>query len=120
VLDQQDRHAFAAQAAEQLAEGFLLLVAQAGGRLVEQQQAGVGAQRAGNFENALLAQRQAAGLQVQGVTEADPFQLAPRLAEQARLLGAIQAQGSGRARPCCRAGGRRGRRSPVRSSPAAA
>ncbi|MCY1182454.1 hypothetical protein D9M73_230140 [compost metagenome] len=95
VLHQEDRHAFAAQAAEEQPQGFLLLVAQTGGRLVEQQQAGVGAQGAGDFEDALLTQGQAAGFHVQVVAQADALQLAAGFGEQFGLFASVQAQGGG-------------------------
>ena len=50
MLDDQRGHAFRAQPLEQLAQRLLLLEAQAGRRFVEQQEAGVGAQRARDLD----------------------------------------------------------------------
>ena len=65
VLDQQHRHALALQLAQQRGELLLLEIAQARSRLVEQQQRRVGRQRARDLDDALLAERQAAGRVVQ-------------------------------------------------------
>jgi len=61
VLDEQNTHALGTQFAQQFGQRLLFLVAQAGGRLVKEQQAGVGGQRPRNFDDALLAERKAAG-----------------------------------------------------------
>jgi hypothetical protein len=51
------------------------LIAQAGRRFVEQQQRRVAAQRAGDFQDALLTERQAAGFFVQHVAQTDALEL---------------------------------------------
>jgi hypothetical protein len=58
VFHHQNGQPFGAQLRQQLGQRLLLKVAQAGGRLVQQQQAGSASQRAGDFEDALLAQGQ--------------------------------------------------------------
>ena len=68
------------------AERLLLLAAQAGGRLVEHQQHRVGGQRARDLEDALGAQRQAAGQLVRAVGQADALELAQRLGADLRFL----------------------------------
>ena len=85
---------------QQLGQRLLFQVAQAGGRLVEQQQAGIGGQRAGDLDDALLAERQAAGGLEHVLAEADALDLAGGLGEQAVLLGAVEAQRRGDERPC--------------------
>ena len=84
-------------------QGLLLLVAQAGGGFVQQQQRGVGAQGAGNLHQPLRAHGQVAGQLVQVLAHADALQLALRLVHQALFLGAVQAQHGADARRCVRA-----------------
>ena len=110
VLDDQDRHALLAQLAQQVGERHLLLAAQAGGRLVEHQQHRVGGQRARDLEDALRAQRQAAGQFVRAVAEADAVQLALRLLQDLALLACGPAAARPRARRSACANGRRARR----------
>ena len=98
---------------QQRAERFLLLVAQAGGRLVEHQQRRVGRERARHLEHALRAQRQVAGQLVRAPAQADAFELRTRFGQQRRFSPAVEAQAAvitparrARARrwPRCRAG----------------
>src|SRR6185369_5177463 len=55
VLDQQDAHALTLQLAQHVDEGAFLLVAQPGGRFVQQQQRRVRAQRPCNLQQPLLS-----------------------------------------------------------------
>ena len=95
----------AAQLAQHVGQRLLFLVAQAGGRLVEQQQRRVGAQRARDLHQALRAERQVAGQLVHLVGHADAPQLALGLGEQALLLGAVEPQHRRGTPLACRAGG---------------
>src|SRR6185503_10704332 len=70
VLDEQHRHAIVAHAADQLAERDALRRIHAGRGLVEREQLGLGGQRAGNFQTALVAVRQAAGRMVRFAADA--------------------------------------------------
>ena len=115
VLHQQHRHAAVAQLPQQGREPLLLHVPQAGGRLVEQQQHRIDAERARDLDDALLAERQAAGELVDLVAEADALDLARRFGEQARLIGAVEPEHAGDRAGSGRADARRSRRFPARS-----
>ena len=65
---------------------------QAGGRLVEHEQRRIGGKRAGDFEDALAAERQIAGQFMRIGAEPDPFELTQRLGARARFLGAVEPQ----------------------------
>ena len=116
VLDEQDRHALGLQRAQQPRELLLFEIAQARGGLVEQQQRGIGGERARDLDDALLAERQAA----RGVEHV----LAKTHArDRARRLGRVRAssaRSSLQRRPHDarrrRAGRRRSRRCRARSS----
>ena len=68
---------------------LLLLEAQAGSRLVEQQQRRVGGQRTRDLDHALRAERQVAGRLKHAIGQADAFELALRLGKQLALFGAV-------------------------------
>ena len=108
-----------AQLAQQIGQRLLFQIAQTGGRFIEQQQAGIGRQRAGDLDDALLPQGQTAGGIEQMLAQTDPLDLPCRLGQQARLLGALEMQSRRRAHPAGRASARQWRHSPARSSPAA-
>ena len=76
-------------------EPLLLQMPQSGGRLVEQQQHRVDAQRARDLDDALLAEREAAGELVDLVAEADALDLARRFRQQFRFVGAVEPQHAG-------------------------
>jgi hypothetical protein len=65
-------------------------VAQACGRLVEQQQKRVDAQRARDLDDALLAERQASRQLVDLVAEADALDLARGFRQQLCFVGAVE------------------------------
>ena len=115
VLHQQHRHAAVAQLTQQRGEPLLLHVAQSRGRLVEQQQQRVDAQRARDLDDALLAERQASGQLVDLVAEADALDLARGFRQQFRLVGAVEPEHAGDRAGVTRADARRSRRSPARS-----
>ena len=92
MLDEQDAHALAAQAPQQIGERLLFGVAQARRGLVEQQEHRVGRQRARDLDQALLAQRQAARGFVQVLGQSHALDLASGLGQEARFLGAVDAQ----------------------------
>ncbi len=71
---------------QRLRQLALFQVAQTGGRLVEQQQHGIEAERAGDLDDAQLAEREAAGRPVHDLRQPHALDLAGRLVEQARLL----------------------------------
>jgi hypothetical protein len=75
-----------------VARPFLLLEAQPGRGLVEQQQGRIGGERAGDLHQALLAEGEVAGLLVHQLAHADALELALGLLHQAALLGAVGAQ----------------------------
>jgi hypothetical protein len=77
VLDQQ-HGALALQAAQQLDHALALLDAHARHRLVEQQQAGIGRQRHGDLELALLAVAQGGGERTGAIAEAHRVEPLPR------------------------------------------
>src|SRR6202165_2183089 len=64
-------------------------------RLLEQQQHRVDAQRAGDLDDTLLAERQAARERIDLVAKADAFDLARRLRQQFRLVGAVETEHAG-------------------------
>ena len=66
-----------------------------GGGLVEQQQHRIDAQRAGDLDDALLAERQAARELVDLVAEADALDLARGFRQQFRLVGAVEPEHAG-------------------------
>ena len=70
-------------------------MAQARGRLVEQQQHRIDAQRPRDFDDSLLAQRQAACKLVHLVGEADPLDLVGSLGKQLGLVGTVEPQHRG-------------------------
>ena len=90
MLDDENRHALAAQGAQQLAERALLLAAQARRGLVEDEQHRVGGEGACDLERALGAERQAARQLVGAPGEADPGELAHRLGEALPLFAAVE------------------------------
>ncbi len=81
--------------AQQRGQLLLLHVPQAGGRLVEQQQDRVDAQRARDLDDALLAERQASGQLVDLVGEADALDLPCGFRQQFRFVCAIEPQHAG-------------------------
>src|SRR6266849_1743978 len=95
VFHQQHRHAAVAQLTQQACEPLLFHMAQSRGRLVQQQQDRVDAQRAGDLNDALLAERQAAGEGVDLVAEADALDLARRFRQQLCLVSAVEAEHAG-------------------------
>ncbi len=95
VLDQQDAHPLVAQPAQQLGERLFFRVSQPGRRLVHQHQHRIGAQRARDLDDALLAQRQAPGRFVQVIAQADAIELARGFGQQPALLGALGVQHRG-------------------------
>jgi len=95
VLDQQHGDALRAQRLEEPRQRRLLAGAQAGGGLVEDQQRRVRGERAGDLEQALVAERQIAGELEGAVGEADPLELPHRLGARPRLLAAVEAEGAG-------------------------
>ena len=74
---------------------LLFHVPQARGRLVEQQQHRIGAERARNLDDALLAERQAAGQLMHPVAKPDALDLPRGLRQQALLVGAVEPQQAG-------------------------
>ena len=78
------------QLPQQRGEILLLEIAQAGRRLVEEQQHGIGGERARDFDDALLAERQAARRVVKVRGEAHARNRARSLGARARFLGAIE------------------------------
>jgi hypothetical protein len=92
VLDEQDRHALDAQLPEQLGERLLFRIAQSCRRLVQQQQHRIARERARDLDHALTPERQAAGGLVQLPGKSHPLDLARRLGQQLRFLGALQPQ----------------------------
>ena len=76
-------------------EPLLLHVPQSGGGLVEQQQDRVDAQRARDLDDALLAERQAAGELIDLVAEPDALDLARRFGQQFRFVGPVEPQHAG-------------------------
>ena len=95
MFHQQDAHALKLELAQHAGQRLLFLVAQAGGGFVQQQQGGVGAQRAGNLHQPLRAHGQVARLLMQVSAHADAFQLALGFAKQLLLFGAVGAQHGG-------------------------
>ncbi len=95
VLNQQHAHAFRLQFFQQLRQLLFFLIAQARRRLVQQQQAGIAAQRARDFQYALLSQRQAAGLFMQHGSQAYPFQLSFGFQQQRVFQLLVAAQHAG-------------------------
>ena len=95
VLHQQHRHAAVAQLPQQRGELLLFHVPQSGGGLVEQQQHRIDAQRARDLDDALLAERQAAGQLIDLVGEADALDLARRFRQQFGLIGAVEPEHAG-------------------------
>ena len=81
--------------AQQRGKPLLLHVAQSGGRLVQQQQQRIDAQRARDLDDALLAERQAACQLVDLVAEADALDLARGLRQQSCLIGAVEPEHAG-------------------------
>jgi hypothetical protein len=61
VFNEQDGEAFVAKPIQKTGKILLFAVPKPGGRLIEQQEGGIGAQRACHFNQTLLTQRQAAG-----------------------------------------------------------
>ena len=91
VLDEQDRHAEAlAQRLDQPAHRLLLGRVHACHRLVEQQQARLGRQRARDLEPALIAVGQALGLLVDAVADAEDLEQLARALVDRSLLGQVQ------------------------------
>src|SRR5258708_1911642 len=86
----EHRHAAVAQLTEQRGEALFLHVAQSRGRLVEQQQQRVDAQRTRDLDDALLAERQASRQLVDLVAEADALDLARGFRQQFRLIGPVE------------------------------
>ncbi len=95
MFDDQDRDSIGTQATQQLPEGRFLLTPQAGRRFIENQQHWIGRQRAGDLQDALSSERQAAGLLMGAIGQTDARKLAHRLVMDLLLLSAIQPQ-SGR------------------------
>ena len=92
VLDQQHADALAADFAQQPRQRLLFADAQAGRRLVEQQQHRIEAERARDLDQPQLAQRQRAGRLERDIGEADAVELTLRVGEQQRFLGAIEVE----------------------------
>ena len=74
MLHQQDRDAALAQPGQHRIERADLAGTQAGRRFVEQEQARLAAERAGQVEQLLLPERQMPGLHVDVRGEPDPLQ----------------------------------------------
>jgi hypothetical protein len=66
--------------------------AEAGGWLVQQEKGGVKAKRAGNFDDALLAERQITGGAVQDVAKPEAPGLMGCLGEQVAFLASVESQ----------------------------
>jgi hypothetical protein len=81
VLDQQDAHALGAQRPEQARQFALLQVTQAGGGLIQQQQLRISGERACDFDDALLAQRQTASAREEILAQTHAPDLLRRLRE---------------------------------------
>ena len=79
-----------AQRPQQFGKLELFLAAQAGRRLVEDEQRRIGGERAGDFEDALIAERQIAGELERLVAEPDPFELPQRLVAGAGLFRLVR------------------------------
>ena len=80
VLDQQDGHALPLERAQKVRQLSLLAISQSGRRLVEQQQQhGIGGERARDLDDPLLAERQAARRVERVLAEADPRDRARRV-----------------------------------------
>ena len=95
VLDQHDGHAFAAQGAQQIGQGSFLQSAQSRGGLVQDDDDRIGRERARDFQQALLAEREVAGKLAEFVGKPDALELADRLGAGGALLGAIEPKGAG-------------------------
>ena len=80
----------AADFAQQPRQRLLFADAQARRRLIQQQQYRIEAQRARDFDQPQLAQRQRAGRLERDVGETDAVELALRAGKQQRFLGAIE------------------------------
>ena len=98
VLDQQDGDARVADAADAVHEVLALGRVHAGGGLVEQQQARLGGQRAGDLDQPLLAVGQAGGRLVRGGVEADQPQRVHGASPRRLLLAALLRQAETRRR----------------------
>ena len=81
--------------AQQIGQRALVGAAQARGRLVEDDHRRIGRERAGDFEDALAAERQIAGKAIRLGAEADALELPQRLGAGARLFGAVEPQRAG-------------------------
>ena len=86
----EQRQLTVAQLAKQAREALLLHVAQARGRLVEQKQHRIDAQRPRNLDDALLAERERSGRLIDLAGKADPLDLARGLRKQPCFIGAIE------------------------------
>ena len=80
----------AAHFAQQARQRLLLADAQAGGGFIQQQQHRIETQRAGDFHQPQLAERQRAGRLERDIGEADAVELALRVGKQQRFFGAIE------------------------------
>ena len=83
------------KSAQQRGEPLLLHVAKARGRLVEQQQHRIDAQRTRDLDDALLAERERARQRVDLVGQPDALDLAGGFRQQSRLVGAVEPQHAG-------------------------
>ena len=82
MLDQDDGDADCYQLPDQGLEVLDLSMGEAGGRLVQQQQLWAQRKRAGDFEAALMAEREIARLLVDILGESDEFEQLPRLFQE--------------------------------------
>jgi hypothetical protein len=120
VFDQKHRHALGPQLAQQRGQLLLLHVTQTCGRLVEQQQSRIDAQRAGDLNDALLAERQAARKLMHLIGQADALDPQGGFGQQRAASSCDRAGACWRWRRNGRADARRSRRSPARSCQARA
>ena len=97
------------------ASALLLHVAQAGGRLVEQQQRRVGAQRARDLDERCWPSARVPASSCSWSPRPTRSSWRAASASSCALLGAVEPQHRAPARPCGRAGARRARRSPAPS-----
>ena len=89
----------ALQLPQQRRELLLFEIAQARGGLVQQQQRGIGGERARDLDDPLLAERQAARRVVEMRRKPDALDRARGLRLRARLLGAVEREARRRTTP---------------------
>src|SRR5437899_245452 len=95
MLDDQDGQMVRPQRPQQLRKPELLLAAKARGRLVEDEQGGIGGQRTRDLQDTLIAERQIACELERLFTEPDALELHQRFMPRAGFLPLVEAESAG-------------------------